>query len=93
MLLGDSFVIVWADPLGRPKVTVESAEQVAVLTDPGTRRITAAVKRWETQTTTEAVLYLPDQIVRLRADQRRRNDPRGSTPWTSSPTRWAPSPS
>ena len=47
---------------------MESAEQVAVLTDPGTRRITSAVKRWETQTTTEAVLYLPDQIVRLRAE-------------------------
>ena len=48
LLLGDSFVIVWADPFGRPKVTVESAKQVAVLTDPGTRQITAAVKRWET---------------------------------------------
>lgn len=69
LLLGDSFVIVWADALGRPKVTVESAKQVAVLTDPGTRRITSAVKRWETKTTTEAVLYLPDTIVRLRANQ------------------------
>ena len=38
LLLGDSFVIVWADPLGRPKVTVESAAQVAALADPGTRR-------------------------------------------------------
>jgi hypothetical protein len=69
LLLGDSFVIVWADRLGRPKVTVESAKQVACLRDPGTRRITAAVKRWETDTTTEAVLYLPDEIVRLRANQ------------------------
>ena len=47
LLLGDSYVIVWADQFGRPKVTVESAKQVAVLTDPGTRQITAAVKRWE----------------------------------------------
>lgn len=69
LLLGDSYAIVWADALGRPKVTIESAKQVAVLTDPGTRRITAAVKRWETKTTTEAVLYLPDAIVRLRANQ------------------------
>ena len=37
-------------------------------TDPGTRQIVAAVKRWETKTTTEAVLYLPDEIVRLRAN-------------------------
>lgn len=69
LLFGDSFAIVWADPGGRPKVTVESAKQVAVQTDPGTRRIVAAAKRWETRTTTEAVHYLPDRIVRLRSNQ------------------------
>lgn len=69
LLLGDSYVIVWADQFGQPKVTVESAKQVAVQTDPGTRQITAAVKRWETKTTTEAVLYQPDQITRYRANQ------------------------
>ena len=69
LLLGDSYVIVWADQFGRPKVTVESAKQVAVDLDPGTRQILAAVKRWETLTTTEAVQYLPDRIIRLRADQ------------------------
>lgn len=69
LLLGASYVIVWADQLGRPKVTIESAKQVAVLTDPGTRRITAAVKRWETATTTEATVFLPDEIIRLRAEQ------------------------
>jgi hypothetical protein len=71
LLLGDSYVIVWADRMGRPKVTVESAKQVAVLTDPGTRTITAAVKRWEDKpnNSTEAVMYLPDRIVRLRANQ------------------------
>ena len=70
LLLGDSFVIVWADPFGRPRVTVESAKQVGVLTDPGSRQIVAALKRWEdtTRKTTEAVLYLPDRIVRLRAN-------------------------
>ncbi len=71
LLFGDSYVIVWADALGRPQVTIESAKQVAVLTDPGTRQITSAVKHWENRydNTTEAVLYLPDRIVRLRADQ------------------------
>lgn len=68
LLLGSSFVIVWADRLGRPKVTVESAKQMACLRDPGTRNLTAAIKRWETDTTTEAVMYLPDEIVRLRAN-------------------------
>jgi hypothetical protein len=68
LLLGDSFVMVWADQFGRPKVTVESARQVAVQTDPGTRQVVAAVKRWETPTTTEAVLYGPESITRLRAN-------------------------
>lgn len=69
LLLGDSFVMVWADQFGRPNVTVESARQVAVQTDPGTRQVVAAVKRWETTTTTEAVLYGPDTITRLRSNQ------------------------
>ena len=71
LLLGDSYVIVWADRYGRPRVTVESAKQVAVLTDPGSREVYAAVKRWEDASlkTTEAVMYLRDKIVRLRADQ------------------------
>lgn len=68
LTLGSSFVIVWADAAGDPRVTVESPTQVAVLTDPGSRRIVAAVKRWETERTTEAVLYEPDTITRLRAN-------------------------
>lgn len=67
LLFGDGFVVVWADGRGRPTVTIESAKQVAVQRDPATREITAAVKRWETKTTTEAALYLPDKIVRYRA--------------------------
>lgn len=68
--LGDSFAIVWADRAGRPSVSIESARQVAVAIDPGSRQIRAAVKRWETDTTTEGVLYLDNEIVRLRSDQR-----------------------
>jgi len=59
---------VWAGPDGSPLVTVESARQVSVIRDPGTRRIVAALKRWETGTTTEAVLYEPDTITRYRAE-------------------------
>lgn len=68
LLLGDSYVIVWADQAGRPSVTVESAKQMAVKRNPGTREVIAAVKRWETETTTEAVLYLPDVITRYSAN-------------------------
>ena len=68
LALGTSYAIVWARPDGSPRVTVESARQVAVLTDPGSRRIVSAVKRWETPTTTEAVLYEADKITRYRAN-------------------------
>jgi hypothetical protein len=68
LALGSSYIIVWADVTGTPTATVESARQVAVATDPATRRITAAVKRWETDKTTEAVLFLPDTITRYRAN-------------------------
>jgi len=68
LALGSAYVIVWADGAGRPVVTVESARQVAVVTDPATRRITAAIKRWETPTTTEAVVYEADRITRYRAE-------------------------
>lgn len=68
LLLGDSFVLVWADAFGRPKVTIESAEQVVAQHDPGTRQIVAAAKRWETKTTTEVMLYQPDQISHYRAN-------------------------
>lgn len=68
LLLGSSYVLVWVDQYGRPRVTVESAKQMACLRDPGTRHITHAIKRWETDTTTEAVLYGPNEIIRYRAN-------------------------
>lgn len=68
LALGRAYVIVWADSTGAPQVTVESARQVAVIRDPATRQIVAAVKRWETDKTTEAVVYEPTTITRLRAN-------------------------
>lgn len=69
LTLGDAFAIVWARPDGSPRVTIESAQQIAAITDPGSRTITAAVKRWESAAGTHAVLYLPDRIERHRSDQ------------------------
>lgn len=66
---GTGYVIVWANSDGSPRVTAESSRQVAHTTDPGTGATTAAVKRWDTSRTTEAVLYLPDEIVRYSANQ------------------------
>ncbi len=68
LTVGESFVIVWSGRSGRPLVTVESAEQVAVRRDPATREVVAAAKRWERHGGgTEAVLYLPDRITRFRS--------------------------
>ena len=61
-------MVVWANPDGSPKVTVESAKQVTALTDPATREIVAALKRWETPTTTEAALYTGESITRYSAN-------------------------
>lgn len=68
MIAGDAFVIVWADNAGRATMSAESADQVAVLTDPATGRVTSAVKRWSTDSQTFAVVYEPDQITTYRAD-------------------------
>lgn len=69
LTLGSAYFIVWADSAGRAQVSVESARQVATLHDPGTREVIAAVKRWETATSTEVVVYEPDTVTRLRAER------------------------
>lgn len=71
---GISFVTVWgegADEQGRPrpKISVESATQMAVRWAPGTREVVAAAKKWVDvdsfgQKVERAVLYLPDRIER-----------------------------
>lgn len=66
--LAEAFVIVWANNAGRTTVTVESPNQVAVLRDPATREVIAAVKRWTTPNGTTAVVYEPDIITRYHSD-------------------------
>ena len=68
LLLGANYVVVWADAQGRPQVSIESAHQMSVQVDPGTRQIVAACKRWTTETTTEATIFEADTITRLRAN-------------------------
>lgn len=65
LTLGESYVIVWANKAGDPLVTVESATQVAVLRDPATREVVAAVKKWETESSTEVTVFEPERITRL----------------------------
>lgn len=65
LTLGSAFVTVWARPDGSPSVSVESPRQVAAVTDPTTRQVLAAVKRWRTEDSTEVVLYESTKITRL----------------------------
>lgn len=67
--LGASYAIVW-DRTGRamPKVSVESASQVTLDVDPGSRETVAAFKRWSSGGMTHARLYLPDAVIPFTAD-------------------------
>ncbi|MCV7303114.1 phage portal protein [Mycobacterium barrassiae] len=67
LLLGSGYVLVSTAPDGSPRITVESAKQVSVERDPASRVVTSALKRWETLTSTEATLFLPDRVVRYSA--------------------------
>lgn len=63
LVYGRAFVTVWADAAGRPTITAESPRQVAVLRDPVTREVTAALKVWVDEgKTPHAVLYGPEEI-------------------------------
>ncbi len=72
LTLGRCFVIVWAGADRRtPRITVESARQVAVQRDPATREVTAAVKRWNgpggadgTPGRAFATVFEPDRITK-----------------------------
>lgn len=70
LALGRSHVMVWANRRGRAQISVESARQVAVQVDPGSRETVAAVKRWESLTPagvpdqTFVILYEPDRITK-----------------------------
>lgn len=65
LTLGHCPVIVWADDLGNPRVSVESPHQMVVRHDPASHQVTAALKRWSNndEGKTYAVQYLPDEIT------------------------------
>lgn len=63
---GCGYLLVWSKD-GRPTVTVERAEQCAVVRDPADRSVLAGVKRYETKGATHAYLYLPDEVQHWRA--------------------------
>ena len=84
LAVGSAYIMVWVDGLGRPVVTGESAEQVAVSRDPITGGVTGAVKRWQVLDSSgvlkeeHVIKYGPKQIVHLK-----RGDTRGKLTFVS----------
>ena len=74
LAVGSAYLLVWVDGYGRPCITGESAEQMAVLRDPITREVTEAVKRWYVQDANGVirdeyvVRYTPTKILRFKRD-------------------------
>lgn len=67
LLYGPGYVLCWTDAKGKPTATVETPETFTVLRDPVNREIASACKRVRTKDTTEAWLYLPDEVRHYRA--------------------------
>jgi hypothetical protein len=67
---GRSYVIAWADDLGDPLITAESARYCTTIIDPATRRVQAALKRWIDQPDPDQpngvghmTLFLPGRVI------------------------------
>ncbi len=67
LIAGRSFAIVGSNPDDKatPRISIESAQQVAASWDPQTRTVRAAVKTWKDPETKEsfATLYLPHVTI------------------------------
>ena len=70
LLYGRCPVTVWADGVGVPRITVESARQVFVSYAPGTKKATAAIKLWAEDGYGRAILFLPDAIRTFKSVSR-----------------------
>lgn len=84
LAVGSAYIIVWVDGMGRPVVTGESAEQVAVSRDPITGGVTGAVKRW--QVVDSAGVLKEEHVIKYGATRivhLKRNDTRGKLTFVS----------
>lgn len=64
---GRSFVMVWADDQGQPRITVESAKQCHVQFRPGSRVRQYAIRRWRDNDNARLDLFTPDEVIRFSA--------------------------
>jgi len=73
LISGICYVMVWADDMGEPAITVEHPAQVIVSYAPANRRRrTAALKVWlDDEGYTLATLYLPTEVYKYRSSAKR----------------------
>lgn len=69
LVYGRAFVMVWAgDDPAFPRITVESPMQVITETDPATRQVVGALKRWvDLDHHGRAIVFTPDEYVEYRS--------------------------
>ncbi len=67
---GRGYALVWADEVGKPRITVESPREVYVARYPGSRRRQYAVKRWAEGGRGHCVLFTEKQVFRFRTESR-----------------------
>lgn len=79
---GRSYLSVWGDDddPSTPRIAVESAHQMTVAYQPGTRVLRAALKRWREGNVEYATLFEPDRVSRWAAQ--------ASSSTTASTLRW-----
>lgn len=67
LIFGRSFVMVWADGMGRPRISVESPLQIMVEVDPVSGEVIAALKRWTNSAGYgRALLFTPEKVAHFR---------------------------
>lgn len=63
LVLGQSFLMAWADSNGEPVISVESPREMAITRHPISREITFALKRWiDEARVARAVLFESDRV-------------------------------
>lgn len=62
LIYGRSYVLVWVDERGAPRITVESPSEVHVVRYPGSRRRKVALKRWVEDDHGHAVLFQESKV-------------------------------
>lgn len=81
LVFGRAYFMAWPGPDGRARITAESPMQVAVVRDPLTRQVTAALKRWlDPDGLVHGMLLTPSQVIEYASQRMPTLDADDTTP-------------